>query len=256
VADGRRIALVLEYDGSRYGGFQRQRNAPTVQGELERALAQLTGATPRLAFAGRTDAGTHALGQVAAFTTTSRLTTDAFLRGLNALLSDDIAVRAAREVPASFDPRRDAERRSYRYVIYQAAVRSPLWRTRAWHVRQPLDLDAMRAAAASLVGEHDFAAFSRREPTTTVRTVYRCELSRRGAFVCLEMEANAFLRHQVRRTVGALVQVGVGRLSVEGFCELLRRAEPASAGPVAPAHGLYLVRVTYPGLDLERPDTL
>lgn len=252
----RRLALVLEYDGSCYGGSQLQKRAPSIQGELETALRKLTGERLRVAFAGRTDAGVHARGQVAAFTTTSTLETDVFVRGLNAWLPEQIAVRRALEVPEAFDPRRHAGSRTYRYTIYNAPVRSPLWRACAWHVAEPLDAAAMQEGAAELVGEHDFAAFSRREGVRTVRCVRRCEAVRRGPIVTVELEANAFLRQQVRRTVGALVQVGSGRLSAAGFRGLLRRAEPASAGPLAPAHGLCLLRVSYPGLDLLETDTL
>jgi len=252
----RRLALVLEYDGLRFAGSQVQKRGPTVQGELEAALRKLTGEHLRVAFAGRTDAGVHARGQVAAFTTPSALETDVFVRGLNASLPEDVAIRRAVEVPPGFDPRRQAAGRTYRYVIYNAPVRSPLHRGRAWHVAGPLDLAAMREAAAGLIGERDFAAFSRREDVNTVRCLRRCEIERRGPLVTVELEADAFLRQQVRRTVGALVQVGAGRLSVAQFRRLLRQAEPASAGPLAPAQGLCLLRVTYPGLDLGDEDAV
>jgi tRNA pseudouridine38-40 synthase len=248
----RRLALVIEYDGSPpLAGSQIQKNAPSVQGEIESALRKLTGERLRVAFAGRTDAGVHARGQVAAFTTTSRLTTVVFVRGLNAWLPESIAVRHATEVDETFDPRRHASRRMYRYLIYNAPVASPLWRGRAWLVGEPLDTERMQRAARLLAGEHDFAAFSRREGVTTVRRVYRCQVRARPPLVTVEVTANAFLRQQVRRTVGALAQVGRDKLTVAGFRDLLRRAEPASAGPVAPPQGLYLIRVTYPGLDLE-----
>ena len=244
----RRLALVVEYEGTRYGGSQVQKRTPSVQGELETALHKLTGERLRIAFAGRTDAGVHAQGQVAAFTTASALETEVFVHGLNAWLPEEIAVRAAMEVPERFDPRRHATSRTYRYTIYNAPLRSPLRRARAWHVAEPLDTAAMQQAAAELIGEHDFAAFSRREGVRTVRCVRRCEVDREGPLVTVEMEADAFLRQQVRRTVGALVQIGSGRLSVAQFRRLLRRAEPASAGPLAPAHGLCLLRVAYPGI--------
>ena len=252
----RRIAILLEYDGSRYGGSQRQKNAPSIQEALEEAIERLTGAETRLALAGRTDAGVHARGQVAAFTTASRHRTEVFARGLNAWLPEDIAVRNAAEVEERFDPRRHAVSRTYRYLVYNAPARSPLWRDRAWHVAEPLDVEAMGRAGAVLAGQHDFAAFSRREGVPTVRCMRRAEVSREGPLVRLEFEANAFLRHQVRRTAGALVEVGRGKLSVAGFRALLRNAEPATAGPSAPPHGLCLIRVEYPGLDLEGPETV
>jgi tRNA pseudouridine38-40 synthase len=253
----RRIALVVAYDGSRFSGSQIQQTSPSVQGELEAALHKLTGERLRIAFAGRTDAGVHASGQVAAFTTASRLKTEVFVRGLNVRLPEQIAVQHAVDVDAQFDPRRHASSRTYRYTVYNAPVRSPLWRNHAWHVSAPLDAKAMQAAASALVGEHDFAAFSRREPgASTVRCLHRGQVARRGPLVTVELEANAFLRQQVRRTVGALVQVGLGKLTRAAFRQLLGRAEPASAGPVAPAHGLCLIRVSYPGLDLSGPDAL
>jgi len=254
--EGRRLALVLEYDGGRYGGSQVQKHTPSIQGELESALRNLTGERLRVAFAGRTDAGVHATGQVAAFTTASTLEADVIVRALNAHLPEQIAVRRALDAPEEFDPRRHASSRTYRYTIYNAPLRSPLWRDRAWHVAEPLDLAAMREAAGALLGERDFAAFSRREGVSTVRCLRRADVQEQPPLLFVELEANAFLRQQVRRTVGALVQVGIGRLSVPAFRDLLRGAEPASAGPVAPAHGLCLVRVTYPGLDLSGADAL
>ena len=252
----RRIALVLEYDGSGYGGSQRQSNARSIQAELEKALELLTGEQLRPTFAGRTDAGVHAQGQVAAITTTSALESNTFVQGLNSWLPDDIAVRHAADVDARFNPRRDAAHRTYRYTIYNAQVRSPLWHSRAWRFPQPLDVAAMQRAAEGLVGTHDFAAFSRREGVPTVRCVSRCLVERDGALVTVEMQATAFLRQQVRRTTGALTQVGAGLLSLRDFRALLKRAEPCTAEPVAPPHGLCLIEVAYPGLDLTRPDAL
>lgn len=251
-AAGRRIALLLEYDGSRYGGSQLQKNAPTIQDELEKALIKLTGERPRVAFAGRTDAGVHARGQVASFLTGSTHPTDVFERGLNRWLPVDIAVRRARETALGFDPRRQARRRTYRYLVYNDRSQSPLLRGRAWHVAEPLDVEAMARAAALLVGKRDFAAFAESASTagsSTIREMYRCEVRRRREVVAVLMEANAFLPHQVRRTVGPLVEVGRGRLTVDGFAALIREAEPGAAGPVAPAQGLCLMRVTYDDLD-------
>ncbi len=246
----RRIALIVEYDGAPYAGSQLQKRHPSIQAELEAAVERLTGSRERVAFAGRTDAGVHALGQVAAFTTTSRLARQTFVSGLNAWLPETIAVQRAVEVPLSFNPRRDATSRTYRYSICNVPARSPLARARAWRVPEPLDDRAMRRAARILIGEHDFAAFSRKEGTTTRRRVLRCDVERRGARVAVEIEANAFLRQQVRRTVGALVEVGRGRLTATELRRLLRLAQPNTAGPVAPAHGLCLLTVTYAGLDL------
>jgi tRNA pseudouridine38-40 synthase len=249
-AGGRRIAVVLEYDGTAYRGSQYQENGPSIQSELESAVNKLAGETVRAAFAGRTDAGVHALGQVAAFDTTSRLAPAEFVSGLNHFLPADIAVREAKEVAADFDPRRHARNRVYRYRIDNRPVRSPLERDRAWHVPKPLDVAAMQRAARRLEETHDFAAFAGPYDGPTVRTLRRCEVSGRCGRVAVEMEAQAFLPHQVRRTVGPLVELGLGRMSEEALMALLERAEPSSAGPAAPACGLYLVRIAYDGLEL------
>ena len=243
----RRIALLLEYDGAAYGGSQLQRNAPSIQGELESAVRRLTGETVRAALAGRTDAGVHALGQVAAFTTGAGHGVETFVRGLNALLPVDIAVREAVEAPADFDPRRHARWRWYRYTVWNAPERSPLWRRTAWHVRAPLDGEAMACEAAALAGEHDLASFGAGLPEgrSTRRLVARAEVRRRGELVLLDIEASAFLPHQVRRTVGALVEIGSGRLPAGTFAGWLAAPKSGTAGPAAPPHGLCLMRVTY-----------
>jgi tRNA pseudouridine38-40 synthase len=246
----RRLALVLEYDGSRYGGSQYQKNAPSIQGELEAALNKLTGENLRAAFAGRTDAGVHARGQVASFVTGSRHEPEAFVRGLNHWLPADIAVQRAREVPLDFDVRRRARSREYRYLVLNGPAPSPLLQPFTWRVKQPLDAEVMQEAAGSLVGRHDFAAFAPPVTGSTERTLRRCEVKAWGRLLALHMEADAFLPHQVRRTVGALVQVGRGRQSPKEFATLLSTPRPGVAGPTAPPQGLCLMRVNYTGTDL------
>jgi tRNA pseudouridine38-40 synthase len=243
----RRVALLIEYDGARFAGSQLQSNAVTVQGVLEDAIVKATGEPSRAAFAGRTDAGVHARGQVVAFSTGSRLDCETLQRALNAWLPDDVAVKAVAEVAPEFDPRRDTRRRWYRYVIDNGDVRPALDRGRAWHVAGTLDVEAMAAAAARLVGRHDFAAFASRledASASTVRELYAFKVSKDGDSVQIDVTANAFLPHQVRRMTGALVEVGRGKLSPEALGTLLE-GPPASAGPAAPAHGLYLMTVEY-----------
>ncbi len=243
----RRIALLLEYEGTAYAGSQLQANAPTVQGTVEAALRSLTGERVRLALAGRTDAGVHAKGQVASFLTARDYPLEAFVDGLNAHLPEDIAVVAAAQVPLGFDVRRHARRRWYRYTLLLRPARSALLRSFAWHLRGPLDVAAMARAAGLLQGEHDFASFTRPDQAgrRTVRTVYRCSLQRRGPLLLLDMEANAFLPQQVRRTVGALVELGRGRLSPAELVDMLARPRPGAARWAAPPHGLCLMRVYY-----------
>jgi tRNA pseudouridine38-40 synthase len=246
-AAARRIAAVLEYDGSRYAGSQVQDNAPTIQGVLEGAITLTTGEQTRVAFAGRTDAGVHARGQVASWLTASRLPAAVIKRALNARLPADVVVRDARDVDLEFDPRRNALERHYRYLIDTREERSALAPLRAWHVPAPLAVDAMREAAAALVGVHDFAAFAgrlERPQASTVRDVRSFTLGYNAAYLQADITGNAFLPHQVRRMVGALVDVGRGRLTPAGY-EALLGGPPASAGPTAPAHGLYLMAVRY-----------
>lgn len=248
-ASGRRIAIMLEYDGTAYRGSQYQENGPSIQAELESAMNKLTGETVRVAFAGRTDSGVHALGQVAAFDSASTLAAGELRRGLNHFLPDDIAVRALVEAGRSFDPRRGAVGRTYRYRIDNRPVRPAVDRNRVWHVARRLDIAAMQRAARSLEGAHDFAAFAGPYGGSTRRTLRRCDVQARCGRVTVEMEAEAFLPHQVRRTVGPLVEVGLGRMAEDGLAALLVQARASTAGPAAPACGLYLVSVRYDGFE-------
>lgn len=246
-----RLAIRLEYDGSAYAGSQFQPDKPTIQGELEKALARLTGHETRADFAGRTDAGVHAVGQVAAFTTDRSDSSDGWLGALNGLLPADIAVTAVAEARDDFDPRRDATRRWYRYTILARRSRDALARGRAWHVSQPLYLEAMQEAASRLVGRHDFAAFcGALEPgRTTTRTIFGSCLSRRGEKVRFDVVGDAFLPQQVRRMTGALVRVGQGKMSVDELTATLEQAEHGSSRHLAPPEGLCLMRVDYEGFN-------
>jgi tRNA pseudouridine38-40 synthase len=246
-AGERRIALLIEYDGSAFAGSQLQTNARTVQGVLEDAILKASEGSSRVAFAGRTDAGVHAWGQVASLVTGSALDTETLQRALNAWLPEDVTVRDLVDVELNFDPRRDARRRAYRYVIENSATRPALHRGRVWHLAGELEVEAMAEAARGLTGCHDFAAFASRledEAASTVRELYCFEVASRGLRIVLDVEANAFLPHQVRRMIGALVEVGRGKMSPGDFVSLLDGA-PSRAGPAAPPHGLYLMRVDY-----------
>lgn len=243
----RRFALLLEYDGTRFSGSQLQPSARTVQGVLEDAILKATGEAARVAFAGRTDAGVHARGQVAAFTNATRLDPSVLVRALNAWLPEDAVVLAAAVVQDGFDPRRQALRRHYRYVIANREVRPAIERERVWHVGGVLDAGAMGAAAQSIEGTHDFSAFAsalEKDEASTVRNLERFLVRRQGDGVVIDAVANAFLPHQVRRMVGALVEVGRGKMNSDAYARLLE-GPPSSAGPAAPARGLTLVRVEY-----------
>ncbi len=240
--------LTLEYDGTAYRGWQRQADGPTVQAEIERAIAALTGSPATVIGAGRTDAGVHALGQTAHFHSATRLGPEVLRKGLNALLPQDIAVRECLRVPESFHARYDARSKRYRYRILNGEVRSPLERHRCWFFHRPLDLDRMRRAAAHLVGRRDFKSFeSSGSPRAhTVRCVSAADWSLDDqGFFRFEIEADGFLRGMVRNVVGTLVAVGSGRLSPEEIPRILEARDRRRAGGCAPAHGLFLLRVTY-----------
>ena len=235
----------MAYDGTAYAGFQIQPNAPTVQGELERVLTVICGEPVRITGAGRTDAGVHASGQVIDLRTTSGLGQAELERGVNALLPEDIAISELGPAEDSFHARFSATGRTYEYRIRNAAVRDPLWMRREhWHPDE-LDVAAMREAAALLLGRHDFGAFASGE--SGERTVNRAEWVSEGEILRFEIDADAFLRGMVRGIVGTLLWVGRGKLTVEGFGEVLASRDRALAGPSAPAKGLCLVAVRYGG---------
>lgn len=244
-----RLALIIEYDGTRYSGFQFQANAPSVQAELESAIERLTGETVRVAGAGRTDAGVHASGQVVSFETASELGAERFAAGMNFHLPRDVAVRRVSEVPVSFDPRRAAVSRRYRYTLLRRANRSPLAERSAAVVPVSLDVDRMCKAAKLMVGSHDFARFAgplARPDASTVRAVSRIDIDVEGERIDIEVEGNAFLPHQVRRMVGALVDVGRRRMSADEVAGLLRGTEKRAVAHSMPPQGLNLVQVRYP----------
>jgi tRNA pseudouridine38-40 synthase len=243
----RRIKLVLEYCGTRYHGWQVQPNALSVQECIERPLTQMTNSPVRLHAAGRTDAGVHALGQVAHFDTLSTMPLPALQRGLNSLLPDDIAVRQVTEVPMDFHARYAARQKTYAYVVHNHPVRSAFVAPYTWYVPQPFDVPAMRSAAQVLVGRHDFSAFraascAARSP---VRCVSRIAVKRRAARIFFVVCADGFLQHMVRNIVGTLVDIGLGKIPAEAMTAILQSRQRQFAGPTAPPQGLFLVRVRY-----------
>jgi len=253
--DSAKIVLIVEYDGTRYHGSQYQENASTIQGETERALERLTGEKTRIVAASRTDAGVHGKGQVVNFKTRSHFPLKTWVRGLNHYLPSDIAVKAAYFADNGFHARWDACRRRYRYSMLNTRTPSPLAQRFAYLVPHPLDVEAMDYASQVLIGEHDFAPFSTVVGRRTWRTVYRARVDSDGELVTFDMEANSFLPHQVRNTVGGLVRVGLGKMKVETFRELARSGQRGVIGPAAPARGLCLMGVEYGDFPLPGEET-
>jgi len=247
-----RVRLKLEYDGTNYSGWQMQAGQNSIQAELEEALARIFGAPIRVHGAGRTDAGVHARGQVAAARLPRPFDPAELARALNAILPPDIVVLEASEVGDSFNPRRDARLRIYEYRVLNQPLRSAFERNSAWLVREPLDIGAMNAAAAAFVGEHDFAAFRSlgSAEKTTVRRVALSHWRRENErHLIYRVEASAFLRHMVRTMVAAMVEVGrsksAGKPPADTIAALLASRDRALAPAPAPAAGLCLVEVRY-----------
>jgi tRNA pseudouridine38-40 synthase len=244
----RTIKLTIEYDGSNYLGWQVQPRGATIQGILEEKLALLTGQRTQVTASGRTDAGVHALNQVAHFRTESEMDVRSLQRALNSLLPPDILIKKIEEVEEGFHARKNARSKIYVYQILNRPLRSPFHRTMVWHVPQKLDLREMKKATLCLLGEHDFSAFrSVGSPTRTViRRVLRAEWKMgRDGFLRFEIEATGFLKQMVRAIVGTLVEVGKGKISAAQFQEIIESEDRKKAGPTAPARGLLLKEVKY-----------
>jgi tRNA pseudouridine38-40 synthase len=242
-----RIALGLEYDGSRFLGWQTQPGGGTVQDSLQEALAAIAGQGIGVIAAGRTDRGVHAREQVVHFDTDASRPRSAWVRGVNALLPSSVAVLWATPVDAAFHARYRATARTYRYVLINRSVRPALAAGRAGWFHAPLDLDAMQTAAQHLLGEHDFSAFRSAEcqARTPVRTLTTLRIERRGERFDFVVRANAFLHHMVRNLVGALVYVGKGRYPASWVAEVLAGRDRARAAPTFGAEGLYLEKIEY-----------
>jgi tRNA pseudouridine38-40 synthase len=242
-----KVVLIVEYDGRNYYGFQWQANLPTIQAELERAIRRLTGESSRVIGASRTDTGVHARGQVVSFRTKSALSPQTFVKALNYYLPKDVAIKDAYKVNVNFDVRRDAVSREYDYYILNSSTRSPLLEGFAYFAPKKLNVGAMNRACKFLKGEHDFASFATAlgKPRSTVRTVYEAKLTKKDVLVAYHMTANSFLPHQVRNTVGLLIRVGLDKVGIEEFRQILEAKTLGLAGPTVPACGLCLTRVNY-----------
>ncbi len=245
-----RIALGVEYRGSRYRGFQRQRaGVPSIQESLERALSKVAGGAPvTLSCAGRTDALVHASGQVVHFDTSVERTMHSWAMGANLNLPSDISVTWAKAMPREFDARFSAMARRYRYVIYNDQIRPAHMAEEVTWNHRPLDIERMRAAARYLVGTHDFSAFRARQcqAKSPIKTVHHLELLEHGRFIVLDIRANAFLHHMVRNFAGVLMTIGAGERPVEWVGEVLESRVRRTGGVTAHPYGLYLVQVEYP----------
>jgi tRNA pseudouridine38-40 synthase len=243
----RKIVLMVEYNGGRYFGFQWQKAQPTIQDEIEKAILRLTCEERRIIAACRTDTGVHAMGQVVSFRTGSELPAKAFVSGLNHYLPRDISVLRAGVVSARFNVIKDAVSREYRYQILNRRPRASLGNDIYYHVAAELDAGRMDKAGKLLIGEHDFASFVTEwdRDESTVRTVYDAGVTREGEVITFSVRAKSFLTHQVRNMVGTLVRVGMGKIGIEEFKDILERKKLSLAGPTAPAHGLCLIKVIY-----------
>jgi tRNA pseudouridine38-40 synthase len=240
--------LIIEYDGSRYHGWQRQKEDRSIQGEIEKALKTITTRSVTLIGSGRTDAGVHAQGQVANFRCNTRLGPEDLMNGLNHLLGDDIVIKVCEPASADFHARYDAKSKVYHYKILNRALPTAIGRQYSWFIRKTLNQEAMRDAIAHIIGSHDFKAFegsgSARQHTT--RHIYSAELNAHDSgLLVFQIEADGFLRYMVRNIVGTLVDVGLEKLAPQDFKRILDSKDRSQASATAPAHGLTLIKVNY-----------
>ena len=242
------IRLILEYDGSRYHGWQRQVDEPTIQGIIEERIQMMTREPVRLIASGRTDAGVHALNQVCNFITKTKIDPSTLQRGLNSLLPDDILIKRAEYVPLDFHAMYSAKSKTYEYRILNRKEPDVFLRSYAWHLERGLEIVAMHKCISTLCGKHDFSSFrssgsGNRNP---VRKMMRAELhGPHEAMLCFVFEADGFLRHMVRNIVGTVVEVGQGKMGFDAFVEIFQSKDRRKAGLKAPPQGLFLIKVQY-----------
>ncbi len=244
----RNIRLLIEYEGTNYAGWQFQPSLPTIQGELVSAVKSLTGEAVEVRGASRTDAGVHAMGQVACFSTSSRIPAFNIRQGLNSYLPEDIIIKDATDVPQGFDPRKDSVGKVYRYDILNRSYPTALRRNFVWHVFKPLDLGLMREGATHLIGEKDFSSFRAADSDAphSIREVTSVDIAERGdGLIEIEVRGTAFLRHMVRIMAGTLVAVGKGKVPPAEVASIIEAKDRGAAGMTAPPQGLFLVKVVY-----------
>ncbi len=242
----RNIKLVLQYDGSRYHGWQKQRNGITIQETIENAIRDITGENITLYGCGRTDAGVHAHNYVCNFFTASRFDATRFMYAINSRIPDDIVCTSSYEVSDDFDSRWSS-RKTYTYLIHNSPLPDVFLNKRAWHYRWELDIDAMRKAAECFLGEHDFVGFASSGFTvkTTVRTIYSLDVTKEGDLVRIDVCGNGFLYNMVRIIAGTLCFCGTGKIKWQDMPDIIASCDRQRAGITAPADGLYLSEVVY-----------
>ncbi len=239
----RRIMLTVAYDGTNYSGWQIQPNGDTIEGQLNRHLSELLGEEIKVSGASRTDAGVHALCNLAVFDTNHRIAADRIAPALNARLPEDIRIQKSEETTSEFHPRFVKTRKTYEYRIYRGVYENPIGRQYAHFVYVPLDVEKMQRAAGCLLGEHDFKSFCAKgtQVKTTVRTIYEASVREEGPYIIIRVKGNGFLFNMVRIIAGTLLEVGRGAMKVDEIPKILMACEREAAGPTAPARGLTLV---------------
>jgi len=245
----KRIRLIISYDGTAYHGWQYQEGVNTVEGVLRRAVSEATGGETEIIGASRTDAGVHALGNVAVFDTNSPIPPDKMFMVLNKLLPDDISIISSDEVPLDWHPRKLGCRKTYEYHIYMSGVRIPVRRLYAHHTYHELDVEEMDRAAFFFTGEHDFTAFcaAGSQAVTFTRTIYACSVRRAGDEVIISVTGSGFLYNMVRIIAGTLMEVGLGRKKADDIPAIIDSLERRNAGPTLPPEGLFLIGYEYEG---------
>ncbi len=241
------ILLTIEYDGKDFNGWQKQPNKLNIQGEIERAIEEITGEKVDLIASGRTDAGVHALAQMANFKTNSKLPVEKYPIALNTKLKKSIRIQKAEEVEENFHSRYHCKQKTYRYIINNSSQGSSIYRNLEYFIPNKLDVEKMQEAVKYFEGEHDFKAFkaSGTSSKSSVRTIYKAKVEKQGERIIIELTGNGFLYNMVRIIAGTLVEVGLGKIKPEEISEIIEKKERANAGKTLPPQGLYLVKVEY-----------
>lgn len=243
----RNIKLIIEYDGKKFGGWQRQTTKLNIQGEIEQAIKAITGEDVELTASGRTDAGVHSLGQTANFKTNSNIEIDKIPYAINSKLKKSIVIKSAEEVSETFHSRYNCKGKKYRYIINNSIHGTAIYREQEYHIPQKLNIEKMKEAIKYFEGEHDFKAFraSGTSSKSSVRTIYNAEVKQEGERIIIELTGNGFMYNMVRIIAGTVVEVGLGKIIPCKIPEIINSKDRKLAGRTLPAHGLYLVEVYY-----------